>query len=260
VNCKLGGVNLKLQKSNNIFDETSVVVGIDVNHPGTGSNSPSVVGMVAVSGPDMGNVATRVKDVPPRRELVKETSQMLVECLQELEKKKMNFIKRVIVYRDGVGDGQIEQVKREEVNGFKAAFKILKNPNPELMVILVTKRHHFRMFQDGSLENPEPGTVIDGIGTYEGRTDFFLCSHLGMKGTSRPSYYQVLENEGKHPMESIQQLSYELCFLMARATKSCSLPAPVFYSHLAAYRTRGYVNDLRQIAKALEETKTMWFV
>jgi hypothetical protein len=54
------------------------------------------------------------------------------------------------------------------------------------------------------------------------------------KGTCRPSHYHVLANDAKAQKEAIEQLTSDLCFLYARATKIVSRPAPVYYAHLAA--------------------------
>lgn len=66
--------------------------------------------------------------------------------------------------------------------------------------------------------------------------DFYLCSHGGLKGTSRPAHYHVLLDEIGFTPDSLQALSYKMCYLYARATRSVSIVPPVYYAHLAAAR------------------------
>jgi hypothetical protein len=55
------------------------------------------------------------------------------------EKVNKCFPERVVVYRDGVGDGQIAQVKDMEVVKIKEAFKFFKI-DPKFTYVIVSKR------------------------------------------------------------------------------------------------------------------------
>lgn len=68
-------------------------------------------------------------------------------------------------------------------------------------------------------------------------------------GTSRPSHYTVIEDDNEFSANDLQKLTYYLCHTYVRCTKSISLPAPVAYAHLAAYRARQHY-----IAKIEEST------
>lgn len=71
---------------------------------------------------------------------------------------------RVIFYRDGVGEGQVEGMCRPEVEQIKAAFAALGiADSTKLMYVNVCKRVNTRIFGGdvGSFKNPVPGTVID---------------------------------------------------------------------------------------------------
>ncbi|PKK44794.1 Piwi-domain-containing protein [Rhizophagus irregularis] len=70
--------------------------------------------------------------------------------------------------------------------------------------------------------------------------DFYLLSHAGLQGTSRPTYYQVLYDENGFDANKLQTLSYNLCHIYARCTRAVSLVPPVYYAHLAANRARLY--------------------
>jgi eukaryotic translation initiation factor 2C len=63
------------------------------------------------------------------------------------------------------------------------------------------------------------------------------------KGTAKPSHYVVIHDENDFSSDDIQYLTFDLCHLYARSTKSVSIPAPAYYAHLAAKRGRLYEND-----------------
>ncbi|VDK26310.1 unnamed protein product [Anisakis simplex] len=95
---------------------------------------------------------------------------------------------RIIVYRDGVSEGQFAEVLREEMQGIRTACLMLSSDyRPPITYIVVQKRHHARMFckytrdSVGRAKNIPPGTIVDtGIVSPEG-FDFYLCSHFGIQ-------------------------------------------------------------------------------
>jgi eukaryotic translation initiation factor 2C len=68
--------------------------------------------------------------------------------------------------------------------------------------------------------------------------DFYLQSHPGLQGTSRPTHYHVLVDENKFKADSLQTLTYNLCYLYARCPRAVSVVPPAYYAHLAAFRAR----------------------
>ena len=51
--------------------------------------------------------------------------------------------------------------------------------------------------------------------------------------TSRSAHYNVLYDENNFTPDSLQALSYALCHVYARATRSVSIPAPVYCEFLS---------------------------
>lgn len=202
-------------------------------------------------------VVTRVFKLGHREEIAdpKICAQMLKECLNEMKKKK---ITKVILFRDGVGQGQIDLVKKNEIINY---VNILGD-QIRLTVILVTKRINIRFAQQDSLNNPVIGTVIDGVGTMEGKDDFFMISQTGNIGTLKPTYYEILHNDLKISKDDIEILTFSLTFLIPRASNTCGLPAIVFFAHLAAYRARNYARNFKdeKIVQTLNKLNDFWFL
>jgi hypothetical protein len=49
--------------------------------------------------------------------------------------------------------------------------------------------------------------------------DFYMVSHHGLKGTSKPVHYTVLHDDRKFTADQLQNLMFQLCFAYVRATK-----------------------------------------
>ena len=148
-----------------------------------------------------------------------------------------------ICYRDGVSEGQFTQVLQHELTAIReACIKLESDFKPGITFIVVQKRHHTRLFcadrneQSGRSGNIPAGTTVDIGITHPTEFDFYLCSHQGIQGTSRPSHYHVLWDDNHFDADELQQLTFQLCHTYVRCTRSVSIPAPAYYAHLVAFR------------------------
>ncbi|KAG8043018.1 hypothetical protein GUJ93_ZPchr0092g38062 [Zizania palustris] len=73
--------------------------------------------------------------------------------------------------------------------------------------------------------------------------DFYLCSHSGIQGTSRPAHYHVLFDENKFGADALQTLTYNLCYTYARCTRSVSIVSSSILCTLGGFRARHYLED-----------------
>uniref|UniRef100_A0A914RLM1 Piwi domain-containing protein n=1 Tax=Parascaris equorum TaxID=6256 RepID=A0A914RLM1_PAREQ len=62
-------------------------------------------------------------------------------------------------------------------------------------------------------------------------------------GTSRPCLYHVLWDDNKMSSDELETLIYQLCHTYARCTRAVSVPAPIYYAHLAIQRARYHCAD-----------------
>lgn len=152
---------------------------------------------------------------------------------------------RIIFYRDGVSEGQFLPVLTYELMAIReACMKLETGYQPGITFVAVQKRHHTRLFcsdrkeQCGRSGNIPPGTTVDTGITHPTEFDFYLCSHAGIQGTSRPSHYHILWDDNHFTADELQALTYQLCHTYVRCTRSVSIPAPAYYAHLVAFRAR----------------------
>jgi eukaryotic translation initiation factor 2C len=247
INSKLGGQNVNLHADLPMMTVPTILIGADVTHPtgfGARESKPSIVAVVASMDRQLAKYAAILKTQPGRVEEILDMRSIIKDLLRRF-RQASNFVpKRIVFFRDGVSEGQFEAIFHREVREIKAACMELEPTyNPELTFIVVKKRHHIRFFPDQGTPtdrsgNVLPGTVVDNDIVHPTDFDFYMMSHAGIQGTSRPVHYYCLMDEIKFSSDKLQEFIYNLCYINARCTRSTSLPPPVYYAHLAAYRGR----------------------
>ncbi|TFK24642.1 Piwi-domain-containing protein [Coprinopsis marcescibilis] len=256
LNAKLGGINcvpeaIKLNRASGLGDPVSatMVMGADVTHPSPGSGQgddipPSFAAVVWSV--DLYGMKYNAKDSiqPGRQEIILDLKQMVKHALKDFQSIRKKSPAKLIFYRDGVSEGQFKQVKEDEVMAIKGALLELEISQCKLTYIIVGKRHHIRFhavnreFRDPRSENALAGTVVDTVITHPIEFDFYLLSHGGILGTSRPAHYTVLYDENGFSADKMQEMSYCLCHGYASATRSVSIPIPVYYADKACEQAR----------------------
>ncbi|KAH7511864.1 hypothetical protein FEM48_Zijuj12G0027900 [Ziziphus jujuba var. spinosa] len=213
--------------------------------------------------PEVTKYAGLVSAQPHREELIQDlfktwkdpqrgtvTGGMVRELLLSFKKATGQKPLRIIFYRDGVSEGQFYQILLYELDAIRKACASLEpSYQPPVTFIVVQKRHHTRLFPNNHNDrnsmdrsgNILPGTVVDSKICHPTEFDFYLCSHAGIQGTSRPAHYHVLWDENNFSADEIQSLTNNLCYTYARCTRSVSVVPPAYYAHLAAYRARFYM-------------------
>ncbi|KAK7467442.1 hypothetical protein VKT23_004496 [Stygiomarasmius scandens] len=260
VNMKLGGVNHTLdpQSMGWFKKEPTMLVGIDVTHPGPGSikGTPSIAAVVASVDSSFAQFPASMELQESKKEMVTNLKNMMIDRLKLFRSRNGNQLpSRVLVYRDGVSEGQFNIVVEEEMPLIKAAFKSFDTPKapytPKLSIVICGKRHHTRFYptEAGKADNngnPKAGTVVDRGVTAVYHFDFFLQAHGGLQGTTKPTHYFVVHDEIKFGADELQKLTNSVSYLFARATKAVSLASPAYYADLACERGRCYIHRLLQ--------------
>ncbi|XP_012567214.1 protein argonaute 1 [Cicer arietinum] len=270
INVKVGGRNTVLVDALSrriplVSDRPTIIFGADVTHPHPGEDmSPSIAAVVASQDwPEITKYAGLVCAQAHRQELIQDlfkqwqdpvrgtlTGGMIKELLISFRRATGQKPQRIIFYRDGVSEGQFYQVLLFELDAIRKACASLEpNYQPPVTFVVVQKRHHTRLFASDHRDkssvdrsgNILPGTVVDSKICHPTEFDFYLCSHAGIQGTSRPAHYHVLWDENNFTADALQSLTNNLCYTYARCTRSVSIVPPAYYAHLAAFRARFYM-------------------
>ncbi|XP_050370071.1 protein argonaute 5-like [Argentina anserina] len=272
INVKAGGRNTVLndaicKKMPVVTDRLpTIIFGADVTHAAAGDDSsPSVAAVVASTDwPEVTNYRAIVS-AQPRDEIIKDLYKlhksekgglvhggMIRELFFAFYKQKRLKPSRIIFYRDGVGESQFSQVLLHEIDAIRKACASLEDGYmPPITFVVVQKRHHTRLFpadhnNRGLMDrsgNIQPGTVVDTEICHPTEFDFYLNSHAGIQGTSRPAHYHVLLDENRFTGDGLQVLTNNLCYTYARCTRSVSIVPPAYYAHLVAFRARHYIDS-----------------
>ncbi|GAQ86142.1 Argonaute family protein [Klebsormidium nitens] len=263
INTKTGGQNVTFKDAllKHPKLENTMFMGADVSHaPGHRADVPSVAAVVgSLNSPVPTRYQAEVSVQKPRQEVIENL------YTNERDPEKESAVRtllrayyhhnrgrppsRIIFYRDGVSDGQFRSVLQEEVAAIKEACNSIDSGySPPLTFIIVQKRHHTRFYpetpSDGDKKgNIKPGTVVDNVVSHPSLFDFFLTSHEGIQGTSRPIHYYVVYDENNFLPDEIQALTNDLCYTYAACTRSISVAPPAYYADLAATRARLYMQD-----------------
>ena len=270
-NLKLGGINQLVDNTRLgiINEDKTMVVGVDVTHPspGSASNAPSVAGMVASVDRWLGQWPADLRIQESRKEMVSELDSMLKSRLHlwKTQGKHKALPENLLIYRDGVSEGQYSKVLDTELPLLRKACTELYPPLdtkkglPHITIVIVGKRHHTRFYPTNAGDadrssNPKNGTIVDRGVTEARNWDFFLQSHTALQGTARPAHYYVVLDEifAKRkispPFQTVadvlEDLTHSMCYLFGRATKAVSICPPAYYADIVCERARCYLSGL----------------
>ncbi|KAJ3612196.1 hypothetical protein NHX12_020472 [Muraenolepis orangiensis] len=161
----------------------------------------------------------------------------LVGALKDYLKFNNSLPSRIMVYRDGVGDGMLQSVVNYEVPQIMESIKSLgEDYMPKLTVVVVKKRVSSRFFahMDRKVANPPPGTVIDTDANPPG-VDFYIVSQEVRIGSVSPTHYNVVYDTSGLKPDRMQRLTYKLCHVYYNWQGTIRVPVPCLYAHKLAF-------------------------
>lgn len=266
INLKLGGVCQVLDSKKNapfIGEGNTMVVGLDVTHPSSNDpeSCPSVSAIVASIDSKMGQWPGEIRIQGRREEVILQVGLMMEGRLKRWKKENGSLPKNILIYRDGVSEGQYAIMIRDEISNIRKECERIYGERgvepPRLSFVVVGKRHHVRFFPTSKDDldrnnNPNPGTCVDRGITRPVLWDFYLQAQAAIMGSARPAHYIVMEDDiftcekkltglTKQPMNDLQEITHSICYLMGRCTRSVSYCTPAFLADRFCDRARKYV-------------------
>ncbi|KAG2587987.1 hypothetical protein PVAP13_5NG186800 [Panicum virgatum] len=258
INAKLGGLNSILQVESSpamplISKVPTMILGMDVSHGSPGqSGVPSIAAVVSSrEWPLISKYRASVRSQSAKMEMIDslfkpqgtDDNGLIRECLIDFYtssgKRKPD---QIIIFRDGVSESQFSQVLNIELDQIIEACKFLDEKwDPKFTLIVAQKNHHTKFFIPGAPDNVPPGTVVDNKVCHPRNYDFYMCSHAGMIGTTRPTHYHILHDEIGFNPDDLQELVHSLSYVYQRSTTAISVVAPICYAHLAAAQVGQFI-------------------
>lgn len=234
LNCKLGGEAWTLE----VPLKNIMVVGIDSYHD-SAKKGQSVGALVASMNGTLTKYYSRCVFQHTHQELLDGLKVCLQAAIRQYYEINKQPPSRIIIYRDGVGDGQLDTVVQHEVPQMFETFKTIgPEYKPQVGFVIVKKRLNTRFFKvNGGREpgNPPPGTVVDTEVTRPEWYDFFLVSQSVRQGTVSPTHYNVVYDTTGLKVDHMQKLAYKLTHLYYNWPGTIRVPAPCQYAHKLAF-------------------------
>lgn len=233
MNCKLGGTlwSIKIPLKN------VMICGVDTYHEAA-NKSRSVSAFVASLNASYTRWYSKAIIQNKNEELVHGLVESMQKSLEAYREKNGVLPDKLIIFRDGVGDGQLAMCKDYELAQMKAACKkFFDGYEPKFTFIVVQKRVNTRIYAvtGKGIDNPEPGAILDNTITRRNLYDFYLVPQAVRQSTATPTHLVVVEDGGSFTPDILQQLSYKLCFLYYNWPGTVRVPACCQYAHKLAF-------------------------
>ncbi|XP_054853826.1 piwi-like protein 2 [Eublepharis macularius] len=232
INCKLGGelwgIDIPLKQL--------MVIGMDVYHdPSRGKRS--VVGFVASINHTLTRWYSRVIFQTPHQEIIDSLKVCLVTALQKFYEVNHCLPEKIVVYRDGVSEGQLKMIESYEIPQLQKCFEAFENYDPKMVVFVVQKKISTNIYAAATdyFTTPPPGTVVDHTVTCRDWVDFYLIAHHARQGCGIPTHYVCVKNTANLSPDHMQRLTFKLCHMYWNWPGTIRVPAPCKYAHKLAF-------------------------
>ncbi|BFZ18410.1 hypothetical protein BsWGS_21449 [Bradybaena similaris] len=234
MNCKMGGEAWGVE----IPLEGVMIIGIDSYHD-SANKGQSVGALVASLNKQCTRYYSMTEDHPRGNDALNSLTTLLAVALKKYYEINRALPKRLVFYRDGVGDGQLEFVYKHECEQVHAAFSSVGGVDykPSFAFVIVKKRINTRLFahNNNQVSNPLPGTLVDSHITKPDWYDFFLVSQSVRQGTVSPTSYNVIYDKTGLQADHMQRLTYKLTHMYFNWQGTIRVPAPCQYAHKLAF-------------------------
>jgi len=233
MNVKLGGQLWAVE----IPMKNAMAVGIDVYHDSL-TKGTSVAGFCASTNDEMTKYYSRVVFQRSSQELIDGLKQCFSDSLRKFHELRGALPQRIIVFRDGVGEGQLNSVINHEVEQMIQCFSAFGvQYQPKLAVVVVSKRIHTRIMSKagGQVNNPLPGTLVTSGCTGPDMYEYYLCAQSVRQGTATPTRYHVVHDTSGLQAIHLQALTFKLAHLYYNWPGTVRVPAPCQYAHKIAF-------------------------
>ena len=158
--CKLGGEPWAVD----IPMKNTMVIGYDTYHDSAQKGRSAGALVASINKTFTKYISVANMHTNEAQELNDNLVPAIVRALKKYKEVNGQLPERIILYRDGVGDGQINYVVEHEVAAIEKCFDMagMDAAHLKFSYIIVNKRINTRFFRQGKKpSNPPSGTVVD---------------------------------------------------------------------------------------------------
>lgn len=239
-----------------------MVCGFDVYHDSGGSGR-SAGAFVSTTSRECNQYFSQINFHQSHKELSQNFRAYMRNALDAFKSKNNGKLPmRIIIYRDGVGIGNIAHVTDGELkDALEGSAEFYGNQEVPMTFIIVSKRVNARFFKKAGsyFDNCSCGTVVDTKVTFPRKYIFYLISQSVRDGTVTPTMYDIIADSSKPwKPDNHQRLAYKLSHMyfnwqvsfandqsnrieffsnlfFAFTQGTIKIPAPCQYAHKLAY-------------------------
>lgn len=230
MNCKLGGAAWHIECPL----KGLMAIGFDICHD-SNTKGRDFLAMVATVDQTLTRYYSSITLYHNSEELVEQLCTSVCKAVQAYRAHNKALPMYLVIYRDGVSDGQIPHVYENEVESLKKKLEeVYYGPNFKMIFIIVSKRVNVRLFQLNK-SNPEIGTIVDDVITSPFKYDFFLVSQSVRQGTVSPTSYNIISDNTGLNADIIQNVTYKLTHMYYNCSSTVRVPAPCHYAQKLSF-------------------------
>lgn len=259
LNAKLGGYSYTVDFETKVKQMNLMVVGVDSSHV---SGKRTGVALVASVNKDLTQFFNKeiILNEETKIQLHFSVQKFLVEAIQTYFELNKQLPGGVIIYRQGVSNGQKQYLQNEvgKIYQFlsgQSLDQLLKGTKIPFYYILVNTKTTLKFFEIAgqSYSNPEPGLVImDGV-TNPDHFEFYIQPQNVTGGSATPTCYHVAYGTMNFP-EFLPKFTFDLCHLYANWQGPVRIPhvlkAAEKLSKMTAKNTKGELNQKLALTQA----------
>jgi len=255
MNWKLGGATWAVQ----LEIQDTCLVGIDVSHR-PGHAGASILAIAIGIDPNASRFHTEFFPQSPGQERMDNVETSIERGLLEYQRTTGTRPKRILVFRDGVGDGQFKDVERNEVPQYhNACAKVFgADYRYEFYMVICSKDTNARIFDLSQNNGNAPaGTMVKDVIIPEGRNEFFVIPHTATEGGAMPTRFSVLQSQGALTIPQLAQTARALCVGYYNYPGAIRVPVPVQLAHVmskhmaVSYNQSGTLSE-QELGKVVE--------
>lgn len=244
INTKIGGISYKVSLDQRVINRKLMVIGVDSSKIEVNGEKCQSISFCA-SLDDSFTQFTNKKITDTNNEISNVNlpiANFIVEALIEYFNQNKSFPKEIIIYRQGVSQGEKQYVEKEvksihrilsgysEVEAFEGLvipyYYILVNKKVSLKFFEVEKKG---MLTNNNYENPDSGLLVYDKVVDTSNFEFYIQPQKVTQGTATPTNFHVAYGNMNCP-ELIPKLTFDLCFLYSNWRGPVRVPAPLKYA------------------------------
>ncbi|KAL4480518.1 hypothetical protein ABPG72_022273 [Tetrahymena utriculariae] len=233
---KLGGTIWSVEIPKGINPNT-MIIGIETSMKKI--KNQQVAGIVASLNKDFTQYYSEIDVRKDNDTALPTLSNIIKKALEAFEKCNNILPEEIIIYRQGLGEGQIQQSLKYEINAIQNAFKSMKSQyNPRFAFFQVNKKVGQKFYQQSQrqseeIQNPGSGTIIASE-VIQNNFEFFMAAQNCNSGVCTPTKYTCLYNSTNLKEDQFWQLTYFQTFNYYNWQGPVRIPAAMKYAEKLA--------------------------